>query len=376
MLLTNVIERSTERLRFKGCFKEGIIYFMDSTITKRKSLILKCIAVSLMVCFHTFGFPNRIGGETYISIGNFNGKNIELMIANFGSICVGMFLFLSGYGLYQTYNKNINYKGIINRIFKLYLNFWSVFIIFISLAILLGKYQFNIRTFLLNFFSLSSSYNAEWWFLRLYFMLVLLYPIIIHLLCKYSIKKVVLLSFMLNIFGLTTTKLSYVFGVSSLLIDCFNILLGGQFLFVLGVGVSKNGIFDLIRNKVHWNSKIYTVILIFYTPIMATLIDLPVIGEILKLILIPIFIFLIANIIATCKFMEWIGKHSTNIWLTHSFFCYYLFPKIVFYPQYSILVFIWIMSLSLGSSYIVNMVMYNVKKLSLDFKLRKLSTLK
>ena len=131
-----------------------------------------------------------------------------------------------------------------------------------------------------------------------------------------------------------------------------------------------------MQSKINWSSKLYGVILILYTPIMAILIDLPVIGEILKLILIPIFIFLIANIISTCKFMEWIGKHSTNIWLTHSFFCYYLFPKIVFYPQYSILVCIWIMSLSLGSSYIVKMLMHCMKKLSQNLKIVNLSILK
>ena len=195
---------------------------MDSTITKRKSLILKCIAVSLMVWLHTFGFPNRVEGETYISIVQLGGKNIELILANFGSVCVGMFLFLSGYGLYQTYNENITYSGVISRVFKLYLNFWSVFIIFISLAMLLGKYQFNIKIFLLNFFALSSSYNAEWWFLRLYIMLVLLYPVIVQILLKYSNKRVLLVSFLLNVLGLITTKLSYIFGIYSLPGECFN----------------------------------------------------------------------------------------------------------------------------------------------------------
>lgn len=263
-----------------------------------------------------------------------------------------------------------------NRIFKLFLNFWSVLIIFIPLAMLLGKYRFDTNEFLLNSFALSYSYNAEWWFLRLYIMLVLLYPVIIHILFKYCNKVVLLISFLLNIVGLVTTKLSYMFGMYYLPIECLNILLGGQFLFIIGIVISKNGIFDLICTKINCSLRVCKIILIFYIPIMVILIDLPIIGEILKLILIPIFIFLIAKTISSCKFMEWIGKHSTNIWLTHSFFCYYLFPKIVFYPQYSILVFMWIMSLSLGSSYMVNMLMYNVKKLSLDFKLRKLSMLK
>ncbi len=65
---------------------------MDSTITKRKNLILKCIAVSLMVWLHTFGFPDRVSNYDYISIVSIAGENIEYIIAKFGSICVGMFL--------------------------------------------------------------------------------------------------------------------------------------------------------------------------------------------------------------------------------------------------------------------------------------------
>lgn len=326
---------------------------MDKVITKKKNLILKCIAVSLMVVLHTFGFPNRIANETYISLGNINGKNIELLIANFGSSCVGMFLFLSGYGMYQTYNEDVNYKGILRRILNLYKNYWCVFLVFIPLGILIGEYQFNLQSLVLNFFALSSSYNAEWWFLRLYIMLVLLYPLILKLLITYSNKKILLISFIGNILGFIITKISYIIGVYPLIIELICILLGGQFLFILAISISKNAYFDSIERRLKWSKFTYKMLLIIYIPLMAIIIDIPVIGEIMKLVCIPIFIFLVANSISKNRVMEWIGKHSTNIWLIHSFFCYYLFPSLTFVPRYSVFIFIWIMLLSISCSYLI-----------------------
>lgn len=329
----------------------------DNSISKQKNLILKSVAVILMVILHTFGFPARISSEEYISLGMINETPVELLIANFGSICVGIFLFLSGYGMYQTYSNNVSYKGIFNRILKLYLNLWTVFILFLPIAFFNGTYNFNLIEFLLNLFALKSNYNAEWWFVRLYIMLLLMYPILLELLGKYNNKKLIAFSFLINIIGFILTKLSYVLGINNLGLELFSILLGGQFLFVLGIVIAKNGYFDKLGNKFNLKQSFYVIYLIVFIPIMAIIIEIPILGEILKLVLIPVFIFLITNSINRSKILEWLGKHSTNIWLTHSFFCYYLFQKLTFAPRYSILIFIWIMMLSILSSYVVKIVL-------------------
>lgn len=254
----------------------------DQLITKRKSLILKGIAVSLMVILHTFGFPERISNQTYVSLYSLNGTPIEMMIANFGSICVGIFVFLSGYGLYQTYSTNVNYEGIINRILKLYKSYWCVFFIFIPLGFFMGVYRIHLSTLILNFFALSSSYNAEWWFLRLYIMLVLMYPLLLKILIKYSTKKVLVGSFMINILGFVGTKLSYRLGINNLLVELISILLGGQFLFILGIAISKNAYFDLMVSKLQWKLTWYWIVFLIYAPIMGLIIDIPIMGEIMS----------------------------------------------------------------------------------------------
>lgn len=56
-----------------------------------------------MLIYHLFSFSNKKIGSYYISI---IGIKIEYIIEIFGKICVSMFLFLSGYGMYIVINKN------------------------------------------------------------------------------------------------------------------------------------------------------------------------------------------------------------------------------------------------------------------------------
>lgn len=73
---------------------------MEQIITKNKSKSIKFIAVCLMITYHLFAFPARIVEVSYNSLFEIGGQTIEFYISRAGGICVGMFTFLSGYGLY------------------------------------------------------------------------------------------------------------------------------------------------------------------------------------------------------------------------------------------------------------------------------------
>lgn len=310
----------------------------DNTITKNKSLGIKFIAVLLMIMLHTFAFPDRISNVEYTSIFILNGLPIEYYIGRLGSICVGMFTFLSGYGLYISYSRNINYKGIFKRIYNIYLNYWIVFLIFIPIGIVMNRYSVDMKELLLNFIGLKDTYNGEWWFLRLYIMLLLLYPILIKIINKYNKNSIIILSFLINIGGYGLTKITYIIGINSVIISSIVLVLGGQFLFILGIIVAKYGLFDWLKIKLKFSRLMGIVSLIGIILIMLVTVDVLVIGEVLKLIFIPIFIFILAIVINKNSKLAILGKHSTNMWLTHSFFCYYLFQKFTFASKYSILI--------------------------------------
>ncbi len=83
-------------------------------------------------------------------------------------------------------------------------------------------------------------------------------------------------------------------------------------------------------------------------------------------VVVPMFIIPLTVLLYNTKlssFFMWFGKHSTNIWLTHTFWCYYFGQKIVLLPKYSILIYIWLLILSLASSYIINLIYVPISNL-------------
>jgi hypothetical protein len=54
-----------------------------------------------------------------------------------------------------------------------------------------------------------------------------------------------------------------------------------------------------------------------------------------------------------------LGKHSTIIWLTHTFFIYYYFQEIMYAPYYSVLIVIWVFIItilvSIGINLLINL---------------------
>lgn len=338
----------------------------DRLITKNKNLAIKFIAVVLMIVLHTFSFPERIKNVEYISIYLINGIPIEYYVGRFGAICVGIYLFLSGYGLYISYNERITYKGIAKRIYKLYLNYWIIFLIFIPIGIILKRYSFDIENFILNFIGVKDSYNGEWWFLRLYIMLLLLYPIFIKYINKYNKNTILILSFIINIVGYGLTKIMYILRIDSFIISSIILILGGQFLFMLGIIVCKYALFNKLNEKIGWFEKFDLAFLIIIILIIMVTVDIPVLGEVLNLISIPIFIFTVSKIISEKTILSILGKHSTNIWLMHSFFCYYLFQKFTFISKNPIVIILQQIIVTVIISIIINKILNLISSININ----------
>ena len=72
---------------------------MDTyTFTKNHTLISKGVAMILMLILHLFYWQDYEQYTALIILPN--GHSIPWTIGSIGNICVSMFLFLSGYGMY------------------------------------------------------------------------------------------------------------------------------------------------------------------------------------------------------------------------------------------------------------------------------------
>lgn len=230
----------------------------------------------------------------------------------------------------------------------------------------MGVYEFRIKEFIQNIFALNTSYNHPAWFLRLYIMLLLIYPILQKLICIYNKKLIVIVSLILSILGMGMTKLYYMIG-NEIIIDLISILLGGQFMFILGIITAKYRLFDKTVNIIGDKKSSWIILCIVAVALIVFLIDIPIIGEISKFVLIPLFILTLSNIINDKSIISKLGKHSTNIWLMHAFFYDYLFSEYIFSAKVSILIVLKLVTILIIISYIINYII-NIINTNLIYK--------
>ena len=326
----------------------------DKYLSIDDSTVMKAIAILLMLLHHLWTFPERIAGGALESLISFSNLPLTVHLGVFGKICVSMFFFLGGYGLYRRYfGKRYN---IVERLKKLYFAYWKVFLIFVPIGFIffsnqdaycqdVGVYtafsEFSIKEFVLNFFGFVSTYNREWWFLLSYAIALILFPLI---------RKIVdYLSIYLNLFIviIISVLLTNVFQSEPYAI-CFG----------MGVIVAKHRLLDSVCDLAK-SKKILNPVTDILVWLFVIILRLKVIGEQLDIFFVPILTIVSINFVNKLsilkKSLSALGKRSTNMWLIHTFFCYYfgITAKIVAAPRYAILALIVLFAMSYAASILV-----------------------
>ena len=326
----------------------------DKYLSIDDSTVMKAIAILLMLSHHRWTFPERIAGGPLESLISFSNLPLTVHLGVFGKICVSMFFFLGGYGLYRRYfGKRYN---IVERLKKLYFAYWKVFLIFVPIGFIffsnqdaycqdVGVYtafsEFSIKEFVLNFFGFVSTYNREWWFLLSYAIALILFPLI---------RKIVdYLSIYLNLFIviIISVLLTNVFQSEPYAI-CFG----------MGVIVAKHRLLDSVCDLAK-QKKILNPVTDILVWLFVIILRLKVIGEQLDIFFVPILTIVSINFVNKLsilkKSLSALGKRSTNMWLIHTFFCYYfgITAKIVAAPRYAILALIVLFAMSYAASILV-----------------------
>lgn len=162
------------------------------SLSRDDTAVLKGIAILAMLCHHL----NAPGGGIHVQDVSSFWKWAGIL----GKICVAIFVFCSGYGLGvqssdtsfgRTFPERAigSVKFLLHRFLKFYANYWVIFLLFVPITVLLfgrplhaayGE-SANIPWHLfLDVFGLqgSHSYNITWWFNKLIIILYLLFPLI------------------------------------------------------------------------------------------------------------------------------------------------------------------------------------------------------
>jgi hypothetical protein len=312
--------------------------------------VAKGVAICLMFVHHLFSFPDRIlNGNTYISLLPF--LTVERSIANFGGICVSMFLFLSGYGMFlghlRSQKGSIHYS--LSKLKEFYFTYWRYFLIFIPIGLIFFKdvtlwqsdqprFPLEPVNFLKNFAGWSSTYNEEWWFVRVFLpLLILIFPLYSKLAEK-------------NITLLITTSIGLFFIQFNPQVNSCEYLdfLYCQPSFATGIVFAKLKLFskDFTRQIDAFSWMYITFGVIFCVLIRRKF------GSNYDFLITPFFVYFSIRIVKTLRLttlFRYLGRYSFQLWLTHSFFCYYYFQAIVYSPRWVPLIFIVLTVMSLLS---------------------------
>lgn len=340
-------------------------------LSKNDTKVLKGLGIILMVLLHLFARKDVNGlYETFPLI---NDVPLAYYIGLLGDACRPIYLFVTGYAFFIMINKTKNeeiWGKNVKRIFKLFINYWTVFILFVPLGFLIGSKQTftpSITNFLLNLFGLSNSYNGAWWFLQIYIIFVLISPILIRIVRKQNSFLIFLISGLLYFLAYVQRFKTIVdFGEHPLSIEIIRILVligTSQFSFIIGSLFAKEKIYTMIHRRLnHLKYKnVFCICGFLFLILLHGIVESAIIAPINGITFICLYLLMDKSIVVH-KVLDFISNHSTNIWLTHMFFYSTIFQEVIFFPKYPILIFIWLLFLCIISSFIIQAIMRPIIK--------------
>lgn len=332
-------------------------------LTRKQTKQLQGIAILLMFGLHLF---NRADfAEKYNAHFYFFGKPILLYISYVFDACVPIYLFCSGYGYgYKSKNGNNSIKSRIKRLIPFIEKYWVVIVLTCIVGNMLGmqeQYPGDIGKFLVNIFLLKNSYVGALWFAQIYVILVLLSNWIYKVINK-NINTYIIIGIS-GIIYVGAFVIEYVvlpcignIGFNSVLYTLM-LICRSQFAFVFGMLVAARRMkvsykfvkvfseHQVIALCIFWAVVIIRgcVCHMIFAPFSAYIILLLFLSVSTKLPLESIFIFL--------------GKHSTNMWMTHMQVYMIFAPSFVFWTKNALVVYVTLVVCTLIISYILDCIM-------------------
>lgn len=349
---------------------------------KRQTNIAKGVAVLLLLWHHLF-YNDPKDYNKFISLLKIDNVPIECVIADSFKVCVAIFLLLSGYGLYRSYQNFCNetignnriavkkdFKFVWNHWIKMMSGYWFIYIIFVPMGIFFGRsfltyYGLNPIYYLTEFlgltylfFEYNVIFNATWWFMSVIIVLYIIFPLL-HKLLTWQSEITLSLSILFMFVNIPFLhNINYWFAP-----------------FIFGMYISKYNLFARILNLCDTLLKkiILSILLIVVSLyIRITFFKNAVYFDAFFAFAIILFSYMVlSNIPKLSKTFEILGKHSANIFMFHTFIYSYYFQSIIYSPKYSLLIYIFMvlvcLFISLGLEYLKKITRYNKLFLKLRF---------
>lgn len=325
---------------------------------------MKGVAILLMIFLHLFNQTGNVAlCKNFIFI---DGTPLVLILSR-ASNPVAFFLILGGYGLYKVYRKGDKNRW--TRLLKLMIHYWVILAIFLTIGHFMypDRYPGSWMSLINNVTSFNTTYNGEMWFLLPYVILSAMSPWLFRIMDRFKAIYVICFTLFIHICtSFCISRYGEVFfyhnywAYNPLLV--FHLL----FNFCLGAICARTLFFERVSNlcNKHNISRLFAWVGVIVLIIISCIFKYNffyALGVITCLSVAPIPILFKQSL---CK----LGDNSMNMWMIHSWFCYYLFHNLIYSFTYPLLIFIVLVIISYLSSIIINKITVPIEKLIMPQK--------
>ena len=326
-------------------------------ITAEKTTMLKGIALILLMWHHLFGCGYI---ESWLS--PFDG--VEFVTGMSALICLTIFLFCSGFGLYKSYisKENAKWSYIPQKIIRTLIPYWVVMLLTIIVLVILGK--FEPKYILINLFAWFHDdrilYVSFSWYIKLYLLLLVITPLIRLIELKWKKKHwtVDILIYIVLPFAVYYIFKGYsdeyrVTGFITSAVSSILLVLYWLPLFSLGILFAKYNVYGKVSRFFDRFSKWLVIVIAFLicgnVLYMRFMFNFPSISDVLYGTLFIVSCLLISDRIKfKSKYvLPYLGKNSLFYWLLSGIFFFNtkeLLPAIT-WPSIPVFMLIWVLLL-------------------------------
>lgn len=341
--------------------------------TKKDTALVKGVAILMMLFHHCFESSWRYDGYEMNFFPLTESQTVT--IASFFKICVALFVFLSGYGITKSLEKTPQdgyARQIGRRTFSMMSGFWFIFILgVISSAIImpsvlevysnehiLNSFIFALYDFL-GFAKLfgTPTLNSTWWYMSLALIIIAVMPLLYRLYKKFGWIALFVVIFFVNGF---VTKAFNANVVNYDMIRWF-------FTLALGIVCADKDLLVKIKSfRIVRKSKTvdYIIKLVVYTAVLFLCVytrrfldwNVSYIRDGFIPLFVVIYCYTILSEIPLLRdILQFFGKHSTNMFMSHTFLRAYFLKDFLYGLKYSMLTFLALTVFSLVLSIIIDL---------------------
>lgn len=325
------------------------------SLSLKDTYVLKGIGLLLLLCHHLFYVQKGLYDDIHLARDYYLVQNIGIWC----KACVAIFVLLSGYGLTVGAMK----KGVKDvklfywhRATKLLMNYWLIWLLFVPISIFVfgrtftDAYQTNIiPKFILDFFGLINclglyGYNVTWWFYSCIIVLYLAFPWL------YKLMETNLLALVVSIVAIYFMPIPQILGIR-IYFACF----------VTRMLLCK---YKIPPHPVLWFS---LCLMLSVERFVAK--DVILFDSILTLSMVMAYKSIILPALIS-NLLEFVGKHSMNIFLFHTFIYYYWFRDFIYASRNPIVIYLLLLLIclliSIGIELLKKIIRFNIMVKHID----------